>query len=139
MNQLMQFWTNPKGTGKNTINRKFTVKNKRESDSLIVYNDDYKDQYPKKRNTMATKARISASSKAAKNSKHDGRTSSRKAIKSHTGHKLSHKRSQSLHRSNNGDQRYRSVPQNGYNNEIDNRKSYTKSKHDQMKIEYFIS
>jgi hypothetical protein len=99
-----------------------------------VYNDDYKDQYPKKRNTMATKARISASSKAARNSKHEGRTSSRKAIKSHTGHKLSHKRSQSLNKSNNGDQRYRSVPQNGYNNDIDNRKSYTKSKHDQMEI-----
>lgn len=76
---------------------------------------------------MAAKTRISASRKSGKNSKIEGRSSSRKHIKPHTGHKLSHKRSQSLNKSN-ADQRYKSVPKNGYNYELDNRKSYTKAK-----------
>jgi len=46
-----------KRPGLSTLQRKFTVKNKRESDSLLVYNDEYKDQMPKKRQTMVGKAR----------------------------------------------------------------------------------
>ena len=45
-------YKNPKGRhskkpGINPSNRKFHAKNKRESDSLILYNDDYKDHIPK--------------------------------------------------------------------------------------------
>ena len=108
-----------RAAGTKTSQRKFTVKNKRESDSLIVYNDDYKDNMPSKK-------RGTSSRRSGKSSKHEGRVSSRKPMKKQNS-KNSHKRSQSLNKSS-VDQRYRSVPQNGYNYEIDPRKSYTKAK-----------
>lgn len=112
----------------NTLQKKFTVKNKKESDSLIVYNEDYRDQVPKKRQTMAGKARASASRRSGKDSKHEGRLSSRRPLKPYTGHKPSHKRSQSLNKST-IEQRYRSVPQSGYHYEADqSKRNYTKKK-----------
>jgi hypothetical protein len=117
-----------KRQGMSTLQRKFTVKNKKESDSLIVYNEDYRDQVPKKRQTMAGKARASASRRSGKESKHEGRLSSRRPLKPYTGHKPSHKRSQSLNKST-IEQRYRSVPQSGYQYEVENNKrNYTKKK-----------
>lgn len=117
-----------KRPGMSTLQRKFTVKNKRESDSLIVYNEDYKDQMPRKRNTINSKTRISASRRSGKESKNEGRMSSRKPLKTLNATKQSHKRSQSLNKST-IEQRYRSVPQNGYNYEGDQpKKPYIKKK-----------
>lgn len=96
--------------GMSTLQRKFTIKNKRESDSLIVYDNDYKDQAPRKRQTVGSKARVSRSRRRGKESKHKGRISTRRAVKAQTGLKTSHKRSHSLNKST-IETRYRSVPQ----------------------------
>jgi len=113
----------------NTLQRKFTVKSKKENDSLIMYNDDYKDHHSKKRQTInANKPKFSAGKKSDKDSLYEGRFSSRKPIKSHNGHKQSHKRSHSMNKSG-MEQRYRSVPQSGHAYEHDNsKKHYNKKK-----------
>lgn len=113
----------------NTLQRKFTNKNKRESDSLIVYNEDYKDNASRKRQTItANNKRASGSRRAGKESKNEGRMSSRRPVKFPAGRKNSHKRSHSLNKST-IEQRYKSVPQNGYNYENEQvKKSYAKKK-----------
>lgn len=106
----------------NTLQRKFTIKNKRESDSLIIYNDDYKDNAPKpKRQTMAGKARVSGSRRSGKDNRYEGRMSSRKTLKVPNINRSSHKRSQSINKST-VETRYRSVPQNGHHNEYEKSK-----------------
>ena len=123
-----------KKPGLSTLHRKFTVKNKRESDSLLVYNDDYKDNAPKqKRQTMANKARNGGSKRAAKDHRYEGRFSSRKTLKVPNIHKQSHKRSQSLNKST-IEQRYKSVPQN---HNYDNEKS--KKYHTKKKLNWFFN
>lgn len=118
-----------KRPGMKVSNRKFTTKNKRESDSMILYNDDYKDYLPKKRTTISSKSKVSRSRRSGKALKHEGRISSRKPQKSHHASKGTHKRSQSLNKSNT-DQRYKSVPQNGYHHEHENKtkKNFIKAK-----------
>ena len=108
------------------IQKKFTVKNKKESDSLLVYNDDYKDHLPK--NQFKFKKNKSGGRRSGKDTKIEGRMSSRKPFKTISTYKQSHKRSQSLNKST-IEQRYRSVPQSGHQYENENaRKSYTKKK-----------
>jgi hypothetical protein len=119
----------------NTLQRKFTNKNKRESDSLIVYNEDYKDNASRKRHTVtSSNKRASGSRRAGKESKNEGRMSSRRPMKSHVGHKNSHKRSHSLNKST-IDQRYKSVPQNGYNYDHEQ----TKKSHAKKKLNWFFN
>jgi len=114
----------------NTLQRKFTVKNKRESDSLLVYNDDYKDSIPnnKKKHSNGNKARTGCSRRSGKDSRYEGRFSSRKPMKVPNIYKQSHKRSQSLNKST-IEQRYRSQPQGGHQYEHEHsKKAYAKKK-----------
>ena len=116
-----------KKPGLSTLYRKFTVKNKRESDSLLVYNDEYKDNAPKqKRQTIGNKARNGGSKRAGKDHRYEGRFSSRKTLKVPNIQKQSHKRSQSLNKSA-IEQRYKSVPQN-YKYENERSKKYNTKK-----------
>ena len=113
-----------KKPGMNTLQRKFTSKNKRESESLLIYNDEYKDQAPKqKRSTIQYKSRTGGSRRTNKDHKREGRFSSRKTLKVPNVHRQSHKRSQSLNKSN-IEHRYRSVPHNpNYEHERQPKKS----------------
>lgn len=94
---------------------------------MLIYNDDYKDQASKQQ-TSTRKVKNSGSRRCGKDTKIEGRMSSRKPFKTISTQKQSHKRSQSLNKST-IEQRYRSVPQSGYQYECENvRKSYTKKK-----------
>ncbi|CAI2368223.1 unnamed protein product [Moneuplotes crassus] len=112
----------------NVSNRKFTIKGKKDPESQLLYNEDYKDYIPKKRNTTSSKRGNSGSRRSKKNLKHDGKVSNRKTNLLCHGYKGSHKRSQSLNKSNT-DSRYKSVPHSSYQNDNEKfRKIFAKTK-----------
>ena len=96
--------------GMNTLNRKLTIKSRKDNEKSLIYNDDYKDQHSKKRQTFVGNLRVESIKKGGKSIKNEERVGFKKPFKTLNSSKQSHKRSQSLNKSIN-DQRYRSVPQ----------------------------
>lgn len=95
---------------------------------MIMYNDDYKDQLPKKRNNISNKSRGNRRSRRVL--KNEGKVSNRRPQKSNNALKGSHKRSQSFNKSNTD--RYQSVQHNGYHQVNEDKqktkKNFTKTK-----------
>ena len=63
-----------------TLNRKYTIKNRKENEALLIYNDEYRDHNSKKKKTHIGSMKIDSSRKSGKSNKVDEKVGFKKAF-----------------------------------------------------------